>query len=203
MNMQPARLSIIIPAAGASERLGQAKQLVHHKGKSLIRRAIENAESLTPHEILVVTGANAEAVQLAVQMTSAQCVYNADWKGGLGTSIAKGAQAVEGDSIGVMVLLCDQWRISPEDLHQLLSAWQIDTNRVICSETENRCGPPVIFPSSCLQDLRELKGDHGAHSIIEAHPDLVKPMVIQNASYDLDTPSQLDELNNEKGAGYI
>ena len=48
MNTVHPQLSIIIPAAGASERLGQPKQLVKYRGKALIRRAIENAETLAP-----------------------------------------------------------------------------------------------------------------------------------------------------------
>lgn len=193
--MQSPRLSIIILAAGASERLGRPKQLVLYNGKSLLRRTIDNAESLAPREILVVTGANAEAVRNEAQKTTAKCIHNPAWKNGMGTSIASGALAIEGTADGMMILLCDQWRIVAEDLQQLISAWHADPTLIICSRTNNRCGPPVIFPSSCFQDLHRLGGDSGAHSIIEAHGDLVKPVVLQNAASDLDTPIQLDELH--------
>jgi molybdenum cofactor cytidylyltransferase len=195
MNKAPPRLSIIIPAAGASKRLGQPKQLVQYQGKALIQRAIDNVASLEPHEVLVVTGANADAVQAVVQKSAVKCVYNVDWDDGLGASIARGAQAVDGQSKGILITLCDQWRVSAEDLRQLLSAWQADPERIVCSETGNRCGPPVIFPSSCLQELRNLQGDSGAHSIIEAHPDLLRTIALRSAASDLDTPSQLNELN--------
>jgi len=188
------RLSIVIPAAGASQRLGQPKQLVNFKGKSLIRQAIENAESLSPHEILVVTGADTEAVQAEVQKTTAKPVYNPDWSSGMGTSIACGARAVDDASDGLMILLCDQWRILPEDLHLLFETWLCNTQRIVCAATGSRCGPPVIFPSTLFQALSTLDGDHGAHSILRSHPDLVIPADLQNASSDLDTPSQLKEL---------
>ena len=189
------RLSIIIPAAGASERLGQPKQLVQYQGKALIQRAIDNAASLDPHEVLVVTGANADTVQAIVQKSAVKCVFNADWDDGLGASIARGARAVDGKSKGILITLCDQWRVSAEDLRQLLSTWQADPERIVCSETGNRCGPPVVFPSSCLQELINLQGDSGAHSIIEQPPELLRPIVLRSAASDLDTPAQLDELN--------
>ena len=69
-------LSVLIPAAGASKRLGQAKQLVEYRGMSLIQNAIELAYSVTPAEIIVVTGANEEAVKAAVQHQPTRWVHN-------------------------------------------------------------------------------------------------------------------------------
>ncbi len=187
-------LSIIIPAAGASKRLGQPKQLVQYQGQSLIRRAIQSAESLSPHEILVITGADAEAVRVEIQKTSARCVNNTDWEKGMGTSIAKGAQSVSGKPQGLMILLCDQWRILPEDLQLLVKTWQIDPEQIICSATEDRCGPPVIFPFHYLNELSSLTGNHGANSILDNHQHLVSRVALQNAAFDLDTPAQLQQL---------
>ena len=189
------RLSVIILAAGASQRLGQPKQLVQYKGQSLIARAIQSAESLSPHEILVITGADVKAVQAEVEHTNARCVYNPGWSNGMGTSIATGAQSIDDKSQGLMVLLCDQWRILPEDLKLLVEEWCSVPNRIICSATENRCGPPVIFPASCLAELGVLTGDHGAHSIIDRHRDSVSRVSMKNAAFDLDTPSQLKGLS--------
>ena len=195
MNTVHPQLSIIIPAAGASERLGQPKQLVQYKGKSLIRKAIENAESLAPDEIIVVTGADADAVQAEVKKTTAKGVYNPNWRDGMGTSIAFGAKAVDDRSDGILILLCDQWQIQAEDLQLLLKAWQTDPGYIVCAVTRDRHGPPVIFPVSCLQELRGLSGDHGARSILDSAPDKIKPVTIKHAAFDLDTPFQLEELN--------
>lgn len=189
------RLSVIILAAGASRRLGQPKQLVQYKGESLIRRAIQSAESLSPHEILVITGAETEAVQVEVKKTTAQSVHNPDWNNGMGTSIAKGAQSIDNKSQGLMIILCDQWRILPEDLQLLVKTWHNDPSQIICSATEDRCGPPVIFPANCVKELSVLTGNHGAHSVLDIHQDLVSRVTLQNAAFDLDTPSQLPELS--------
>jgi len=195
--MRHASLSILIPAAGASRRLGQPKQLVLYQGKSLILRAIENAQSLSPGEIIVVTGANANAVKKVVQKTSAVCVHNPDWAGGMGASIAVGAATADKDAAGLMILLCDQWRLKREDLQSLAEIWQADTSRIVCAETEGWCGPPVIFPSPCFAALRNLQGDGGAHSILAANSRLLTPVPMNNAASDLDTPAQLNALNTE------
>ena len=193
--MSRTSLSILIPAAGASQRLGRPKQLVMYQGKSLIQRAIENAESLTPREIIVVTGAGADEVKKAVQKTSAHCVHNPAWAGGMGGSIAAGASTIDKDANGLMILLCDQWSIRAQDLQLLAQVWLADTGRIVCAEAEGRFGPPVIFPASCFAALCGLQGDQGARSILDAHPGLLNSVPMKNAASDLDTPAQLAALN--------
>ncbi len=199
MNVHASRcsLSILIPAAGVSRRLGQPKQLVSYRGKTLIQRAIENAESLTPAEIIVVTGASAEPVKKVVQQTSARWVHNPDWSSGMGGSVAVGASAADRHANGLMILLCDQWGIRAADLQRLVQTWIADPGQIVCAESAGRVGPPVIFPASCLAALCALHGDHGARHILAANPGLLTAIQISNAASDLDTPAQLAALNNE------
>ena len=96
--MNQTELSILIPAAGASGRLGQAKQLVKYKGKSLIQNAVDTAHSLAPHEIIVVTGANAAEVRDAVKHPPVRWVDNQHWSTGMGGSIALGTASIDPQS---------------------------------------------------------------------------------------------------------
>jgi len=190
-------VSVLIPAAGASRRLGQPKQLVLYKGKSLIQRAIERAAALAPHEIIVVTGADANSVLQAARETSAHCVYNPDWASGMGGSIAVGASTTDKVSNGLLILLCDQWNIRAGDLQRLARTWLSDPSQIVCALTAGHFGPPVIFPSSCFASLRSLQGDQGARSILDTNADLLTGVPMNNAAADLDTPSQLDALNKQ------
>ncbi len=190
-------LSIVIPAAGSSERLGQAKQLVLYRGKSLIRRAIDTAEGLEPREIIVVTGAHAKSVEKQALNSSAHCVHNVNWASGMGSSIALAASHVDASASGILILLCDQWGIDRQDLQHLYKVWKSDTNRIVCAESQGRLGPPVIFPRSCFASLRDLQGDAGAQCILQAHPELIIPEPIENAEKDLDTPVHLDTLRRK------
>lgn len=187
-------LSILIPAAGSSQRLGQAKQLLKYKSGTLIQHAIENAQSISPGEIIVVTGANAEAVREAVQATQVRWIQNPHWSNGMGESIALGAASVDPRSAGLMVLLSDQWRIQAEDLHKLAETWQASPERIVCARAEGLNMPPVIFPSSCYEELHCLKGDQGARSLLAAHPDILTHLPLENAAFDLDTQAHLKAL---------
>ena len=186
--------SILIPAAGASERLGQVKQLVQYQGKSLLQNAVDTAHSITPREIIVVTGANAKAVTDTLQQPVVRWIHNPHWSAGMGGSIALGAAAINPESTGLMIFLCDQWRIQAQDLQALVATWRSGPQRIVVAEAQGHYMPPVIFPASCFEQLRKLEGNRGARSLLEAHPDLITAVPLENAGFDLDTQSQLDEL---------
>jgi molybdenum cofactor cytidylyltransferase len=190
------QLSILIPAAGVSRRLGQPKQLQRYRKKTLIQNAVETAHSITPREIIVVTGANAEAVKDAIQTVPVCWIHNPNWSAGMGGSIATGAAGISPESTGVMILLCDQWRLRTSDLQDLAEKWHSDPERIVCAEADGQLMPPVIFPVSCFSDLQALKGDSGARSILEDHPELLTAVPLKNAAYDVDTPTQLSQLQN-------
>jgi CTP:molybdopterin cytidylyltransferase MocA len=192
--MSHSTLSILIPAAGASERLGQAKQLVQHQGTSLLQNAVNTAHSIDPLEIIVVTGANANAVKETVTHTPVRWVHNPDWSTGMGGSIALGAVAISPASTGLMILLCDQWRIQTIDLQKLAEAWQSDPERIVCARAEGINMPPVIFPVACFSELRQLQGPGGARGLIDKNSDLLYSMQTENAVFDLDTRVQLKNL---------
>ena len=188
------QLSILIPAAGVSRRLGQPKQLLRYRNKTLIQHAVETAHSITPREIIVVTGANAEAVKDTIQTVPVCWIHNPNWSAGMGGSIATGAAGINPESRGVMILLCDQWRLQTTDLQDLAEKWQSDPKRIVCAEADGELLPPVIFPASCFGNLQALHGDSGARNILQDHPELLTTVPSKNAAYDLDTPSQLNQL---------
>jgi len=188
-------LSILIPAAGASRRLGQPKQLVRYKGKTLIQQTVECAQSLSPAEIIVVTGAGETPIKETLRKYPVRWISNPQWAMGMGHSIAIGARAVDTASAGLMILLCDQWRIRPHDLRGLANTWQPDRERIVCARVQDRCCPPVIFPSACFEALGSLEGDRGAQGVLAANPKLLVHVPMANAAFDLDTPAHLDELD--------
>ena len=195
-------LGVILLAAGESARLGQPKQLIEMAGKSLVRRAAEVVLALEPAHCLVITGAEAPEVAAELQDLPLRCEYNALWKAGMSASIAWGARALPGNLDGVLIYLCDQWRINKTDLLNLYNTWCEDTGKIVNAEWNGVSGPPVIFPASCLDRLRMLTGDQGAREVIREQPQNSMPVSMDNAQYDLDTPADLrllnDYLNNEK-----
>jgi len=195
--LKPLRFSVLIPAAGASTRLGQAKQLLRFGATTLIRNAIHTAVSCDPAEIIVITGAHASEVRAAARDTPVRWVHNDRWRDGLGVSIATGAAEIDPGSNGVLILLCDQWRVEAGDLQTLVSAWRPAPGRIVSAQAGGHYTPPVIFPSDWFDKLRALEGDRGARSLLESRPGQVTAVPLENAAYDLDTPAHLQLLDNQ------
>lgn len=185
-------LSGLLLAAGASERLGRPKQLLEFEGEALVRRAARLLLESTD-EVVVVTGDHARAVGAALGGLHARIVNNADWRSGMGGSIARGMQAIAPDSDGVLILLCDQWRISKQDLRKLVATWRAQPGRGASANWDGNFGPPAIFPAAMFEDLRRLSGESGAKSLIATRPNFTN-VEMPSAGFDLDTEEDLRNL---------
>ena len=192
--MSQAQLSILIPAAGASRRLGRAKQLVRYKGGALIQNTVNIAHSIGPREVIVVTGADELPVKEAVRKGQVRWVHNANWRDGMGSSIAMGAAIINPESSGAMILLCDQWRLQIADLQLLVTSWLQEPERIVCAQAQSQIMPPVIFPAGLFGNLQALGSESGARKILKEHPDLLTAVELENAQFDLDRQSQLKQL---------
>src|SRR5947208_14502915 len=87
-------MGVVILAAGASTRLGVAKQLLAFRGRSLLRHAVEEALASGCRAVVVVLGAHAARLQEDIDELPALVVLNPRWSEGMGTSIRAGIEAL-------------------------------------------------------------------------------------------------------------
>lgn len=187
-------IQIIIPAAGASRRLGQAKQEVQLKGVPLWRVAVQRASGLG-YPIQLVTGN--WVPENNVQHEQITLIHNSDWQSGMGSSIALAIREAKTPKLGYLVLLVDQWGISSSALDDFVQTW--DRQRIQIASESAYSGPPALFPVSMKDELTKLTGDAGARHIIQQRNP--KRVAVPNASWDLDTPEDLfllEQLTNKK-----
>lgn len=193
------KLGAILLAAGPSTRLGHPKQLVKVRGESLVRRSARILSELGLESVIVVTGCESESVQAELSGLEVEAIFNREWEIGMGASIACGAKALPKGLEGVLVMVCDQWRIEREDLVQLIASWLSDISMIsIANWKEGSAyvsGPPVIFPRNIIQELRFVEKSRGARQIIDRNIEIVQYMTIENAAFDLDRPEDLQRLD--------
>ena len=192
------KFAAILLAAGPSSRLGQAKQLVRVDGESLVRRAVRLVLSMNPVSLTVVTGFAADAVEHELSDLPVRLVRNDDWEQGMGGSIACGVQNISEDVDGVLITLCDQWRLEDSDLFSLISIWLTDISRIsVASWYEEKTlvyMPPALFPRYFIRELSNLHGNKGAKALIGQNLAKVQFVEMENAAYDLDRPEDLEQL---------
>jgi molybdenum cofactor cytidylyltransferase len=189
--------SIIILAAGSSSRLGQAKQQLFYKGKTLLQHAIETALGSQAAQVLVVLGANASSIAPQISHYTISLLQNNDWETGMASSIKVGLKAVQewaSSPNHALFMLCDQPLITSEILNALMQTKEQTHKVIIGCSYANTIGAPVLFDASLFEELLQLTGQEGAKKLLTKYPDKVVAVPFPEASLDIDTQQDYQVL---------
>lgn len=188
-----ANIGTIILAAGASSRMGQPKQLLKFKHKTMIRHTVDTVlQSTCGESVVVVTGAIHQQLAQECEGLPVSIIENTNWQMGMSTSIRTGLKALEKmrpDNLrGALILLCDQPLITANHLDNLLDMFSTRGYRGIAATGYDRTvGAPAIFSRDLFEQLYLLKGDKGAKDLIENPENKLLCVPFHPASIDLDT----------------
>ncbi|WP_263354266.1 nucleotidyltransferase family protein [Acidicapsa acidisoli] len=187
----------IILAAGASRRLGQPKQLVRVAGETLLARTIRVVCESGTQPVIVVLGAHRESIVSEVDLSGVQVVTNHNWEQGIASSIHEGMRTVEQSSAkaaAVLLLVCDQPKLSVEHLRRLIEVYQeADEPAIVASRYAGIAGIPAIFPMNQFEKLLRLRGDAGARYILREPDCAMVTIDFEGGEVDIDTPEDLVE----------
>ncbi len=190
------KLGVVLLAAGGSSRMGRPKQLLRIEDEALVTRMARRLIELEPASVLVVTGSASQAVNDQLSGLPVQVVHNPRWEEGMAGSLAVGVKNLPAEIDGVLIMLCDQWRVGREDLQELVQVWNADISQITaaCWDDDGRqvIGPPAIFPRALFEELTSLKGDRGARAVIEKHRERASFVAMESAFFDLDEPADLE-----------
>lgn len=187
-------LAGLILAAGGSSRLGSPKQLLRWRGKELVCHAVEQSLAVCDSGVVVVSGAQAAAVEGCLQGYDAEVVFNPHWEAGVATSLAIGVGAIRlRDACGVLVMLCDQPMLQVNDLARLAAIWRAAPDIPAAARYAAVLGAPAIFPSGYFARLAGLQGDLGARALLRDQ-DCCSILDIPEAALDVDTAADVDRL---------
>lgn len=190
-------IAALLLAAGQSKRMGANNKLIAEvDGMPLVRHVAEAAHSVLGGGLTVVTGAQKERVEAALEGIEKQIVFNPEFGEGLSTSLRSGIQVLAGRAEppdGVLVLLGDMPRISPDIIRRLVAAFDPATGREIIVPTDRgKRGNPVLWSARFLNALAGIQGDTGGRHLIGEFAEFVHEVEIgPAASFDLDTPEQM------------
>ena len=192
---EAAGLHAMVLAAGGSTRFGSAKQLVRIGDRPLLSLVAGRAAEIVGHALLIVLGAHAAELAPLLKHSPGSLVVNRDWREGLASSIRAGVVRLPSSCTGVMLVLADQACVTAEDLRRLAGAWRRQPLAVAAAQYGATLGAPAIFPRHLFGELSELKGDRGARVLLNRHADRLVKVRMPSATFDLDTPDDLLELN--------
>ncbi len=213
-------LSSIVLAAGLSRRMGKDNKLLLPWGDaSIIEKIVTNILDARVGETLVVVGYEAELVYeqlsnaesqisnvkrqtedpLSIKAKNGQfftILRNNHYEKGMTTSIQKGVEAANANSLGYMICLSDMPFIEPQDYRFLAESffkiYDNDKAAIVQPTYKGARGNPTIFSHLYKKDLQNLTYTEGGKPIVQAHPHHVYLVEMPSDSVLKDIDSQID-----------
>jgi molybdenum cofactor cytidylyltransferase len=150
----------LVLAAGGSLRLGEAKQLLPYRGRTLLDATLDMARRCGFGQLLVTLGGSAAAVRERVDLGGCIVVDNPDFSDGCGSSIRSAVPHVAFDTL--VLLLGDQPGIDPGDVRRLIEA---PTPLAVC-RYDDGLGHPFLFRRPVFGELGTLHGDKAVWKLL-------------------------------------
>ncbi len=193
-------VGVVVLAAGASSRMGQPKQALLYNGKTLLARVIEAALQSDCGPVVVVLGANAEAIVPIVADYSVREVFNPDWAEGMNTSIRAGVDFLQNAAQNldaVIVATCDQPFASADLFNEIAHTYTDTGSPIVASAYEDVRGVPALFDRALFPILRTLPAGAGAGRLIARQPsEKIAVVAFPEGAMDIDTPEDFARLQS-------
>lgn len=179
----------VLLAAGASMRLGYAKQLIEVDGESLLRRAARALLASAPLQLIVVLGHDAARMRDALAGLPLSIVVAANHASGMSASLRAGVATLHPACTGALIALTDQPALDAAHLIALRDAWRVAPERAAASAYAGVLGVPALLPRAWFADLEQLRGDIGARDLLRVRASEVIAIAAPALARDLDTTS--------------
>ncbi|GIE90214.1 nucleotidyltransferase family protein [Actinoplanes regularis] len=157
-----APVSALVLAAGGARRLGEAKQLLPFRGRTLLDATLDTARACGCAELLVTLGGSAAEIRATVDLSGVRVIENPDFATGCGSSIRSAVPFVTTDRL--LLLLGDQPRVRPSDARRVAA---VDTPIGVCRYSEG-LGHPFLFQRSVFPELAGLHGDKAVWKLLHS-----------------------------------
>ena len=190
----------LVLAAGESTRFGQPKQLLDWRGQPFVRAVARTALAAGLEPVIIVSGANADRVEAAVQDLHVRIARNDDCKNGQSSSIRKSVGSLKNESqVGAAIfLLVDQPQVTQSILQALVEKHAQGLYPVIAPLVMDQRANPVLFDQATFADLMQLEGDVGGRAIFHKHRVEYLPWHDDRLLLDVDTPEQYQRLISDE-----
>jgi molybdenum cofactor cytidylyltransferase len=196
MSAPAERVAAVVLAAGQGLRFGGQKLLAPLGDRPLLQHALDaaNASSLSP--IVVVLGADAEAIEAGVRSGRARLVRNPDHATGQASSLRVGLRSLDASDAAVIVL-GDQPNVTAALLDALVAAQRSSGAPAVVCAQDGRRSPPTLLHRDLWEEVDGLRGDTGARDVLARHRDVAVFEVAEGLARldDVDTQQDRERLS--------
>lgn len=184
----------VILAAGGSQRLGRPKQLLDWQGRPFIVKVAQNALEAGLRPLIVVTGAESEAVGAAVAGLPVTLVHNPEWQAGQSTSLRAGLRGLPEDCQAALFLMSDQPQISSDLIRSVVDVFYTWRLPIAAPRIAGRRANPVLFAREAFEELNAVRGDQGGRAVFDQFEAAWVDWDDERAALDVDDEAAYERL---------
>nr|WP_295447748.1 nucleotidyltransferase family protein [uncultured Thiodictyon sp.] len=133
--------------------MGCCKQLLPLGCRPVIVCCLEAVLNAGLQDVLVVTGANGEAVAAAISHLPVKIVRNQAAAGDMAESVRTGLGAIADRCTGVMICLADQPLVGSDTYRDLQQRHTAGPHEILIPTFRGKRGHPTVFPVGLLNQL--------------------------------------------------
>ncbi len=181
----------IVLAAGASRRMGTAKQLLPFGSRTVLQTVVDALLAADLDGVAVVLGHRAEEVGETLAGLPVGIHVNEDHHKGMFTSVLCGIRVLPPSADAALMALGDQPQIRPEVVREVSQAYRRGTKGIVIPTCQGRRGHPALVDLRRYgAEIEGLEGNEGLKPVMRGHPDdtLELPVKDPGILRDLDTP---------------
>jgi molybdenum cofactor cytidylyltransferase len=187
--MTTERITGLVLAAGGSRRLGQPKQLLPYRGRTLLDHALDVARGCGFDQLICTVGDELPGVDFG----GVEIVENPNRGDGCSSSIAAALAVVDPRSDVLVLLLGDQPGVREETVAALL-AGRGGSRFAVCRYDDGR-GHPFAFGRDAFAGLAGMHGDKAVWKLLDRYSDEVVDVPIEGpVPLDVDTWADYEVL---------
>jgi len=188
----------VVLAAGAAERMGEPKLLLPFGERTVLNTTLAAVEASSVDRVIVVTGANAEAVAASLLAMRATVVRNPDYRRGNMSSFLT-ATSTDPKAGAFILVAGDQPTTRTEVIDAMVGLWNESGPWAAVTEYDDRIANPFLTSRSAVEEAAEMTGEKVlGRLLVEGDDDRVVRMHVAGASpRDVNTPEDYEALLGE------
>jgi molybdenum cofactor cytidylyltransferase len=185
----------VILSAGESRRMGVQKLLLPFGETTIIESVVRTALDSSVDGVLVVLGADREAIKERLRPYPVSQVVNTRYREGMLSSIQVGVGALPPSARAAMVMLGDQPSVNSVITDELIAAYRETRKGIVIPVYGGRRGHPAVFDTKYKKEILGLAPEAGLRQLNRDHPeDILEVEVPYEAVLkDIDTPEDYEE----------
>ena len=157
----------LVLAAGSSQRMGTAKQLLPFGEKTILQTVVDVLLTLGLSDIVVVLGHGAERVRDRLGDRKVTLCVNDDYQTGMFSSVLCGVNQMPETADALLMVLGDQPHVEARVGKAVIDAYQLGTAGIVIPTWDGKRGHPALVDLKRYRsEILSLSGDEGLKPVM-------------------------------------